>query len=280
MSAITGSQCDYAAGFLGYRNAEFRIPMFGGSMPITKLSLVPLRAMPDAEKVRRECIEQGKLWWQVIGGLHCAYNGVARVPKITVTSRYERNFALEETFVSLSALSNSTWSFANALKVEGKVMIDLEAFSEANPVFRPRIAVDTRVRKPLAPPPDDVLHGSRACTDSNLTDEQALVCPATASGFAFQSKVWAKFTVKALEPISWQVGMWKNVNMDEDRKQHIWTLTSNHDWAQNVRADRKDLGLKYLLHGRSGSGKSLTVGKCFRYNAMNMNNVLQREPGR
>jgi hypothetical protein len=151
--------------------------------------------------------------------------------------------------------------FANALKIDGKVMIDLQAFQEVHPKHRPQLEMDTRVRKALETPPDDVLDKSHGLVDSSLTDEQALVCPATAPGFAFQSKTWAKFTVRVLKPIGWQGGTWEELNMDEDRKQYIWKLTANHDWALDVRADRKDLGLKFLLHGRSGSGKSLTVGK-------------------
>ena len=80
--------------------------MFGGSMPVIKLPIVPLQAMLDADKIRRECIEQGKLWWRIIGGFHCAYEGIARVAKYEGVA-WDRKPVLEETFVSLSALWNS-----------------------------------------------------------------------------------------------------------------------------------------------------------------------------
>jgi hypothetical protein len=157
-------------------------------------------------------------------------------------------------------MSELEQSLANATKLEGKVMIDLEAFQEANPTLRPKIDVDTRVRKALQSAPEDLLERPHAAEQSDLAEEEALLCPATAPGFAFQQKLWAKFSVRVLRPIHWKSSMWKELNMEGNRKQYIWDLTANHDWAVDVSADRKDLGLKYLLYGRTGSGKSLTVG--------------------
>jgi hypothetical protein len=278
--SLPGHQYNYAAGFRGYRTITFNISPFGGLMSIAKLPFVPLQVTPDADRIRSECIEQGKLWWRVVGGLHCAYEGIAFVAKTKGSSRWDRSTVLEHGFVSPFALRNLRLLFTDTVKIGGKVMIDLQAFDEANPGFRPKIDVDTRIRQALAPPSEDILDESQARMDSTLTDEEALLCPATASGFAFQAKAWAKFTVRGLKPIVWQKGLWKGLSMDEDRKQYIWELTRGHDWALNVPADQKDLGLKYLLHGRSGSGKSLTVGKYSCPNAKYKSNVLQRKPSR
>ena len=140
-------------------------------------------------------------------------------------------------------------------------MIDIQTYEETNPSLRPTLDIDTRVLKALKSPPNDILENPEACTESDITEEEALLCPATAPGFSFQSQTWARFKVGLLKPIGWRGGMWEKLNMDEERKQYIWKLTANHDWALNVPRDRKDLGLTYLLHGKSGSGKSLTVGK-------------------
>jgi len=141
-------------------------------------------------------------------------------------------------------------------------MIDIEAFQEANPTLRPRIDVDSRVRVGIQIPREDLLEVASNHVQSDLSDDQALLCPATAPGFAFQQKAWAKFSVRTLKSIRWETDMWQKLYLDNTRKQYIWHFTANHDWAVDVLEDRKDLGFKYLLHGQSGSGKSLTVGKC------------------
>jgi hypothetical protein len=82
---------------------ERTIPKFGGSWPVTKLPVVPLKARKDADRIREACIEQGKLWYRVIGGLHCEYGGIARVIKDKATIAYHPTTLVEEAnFVSIS----------------------------------------------------------------------------------------------------------------------------------------------------------------------------------
>ena len=48
---------------------------------MTKLQIVPLKAIVEADRIKQECIKQGKLWWGVLGGLHCAYEGITAAVK-------------------------------------------------------------------------------------------------------------------------------------------------------------------------------------------------------
>jgi len=85
------------------------IPIFGGSWSITKLPFVPLHVRSDADKIRRECVAQGKLWYEVIGGLHCAYEGIACVIKDKARNAYQPPILVEEahfvsSFVSLMSV--------------------------------------------------------------------------------------------------------------------------------------------------------------------------------
>lgn len=141
-------------------------------------------------------------------------------------------------------------------------MIDLEAYQEANPILRPKIDVDSKVSRQLSAPPEDILASSDTGNNATLTDEEALFSPATVPGFAFQHKAWAKFYVQSLQAIHWPVGTWEDLTLDTDRKRIIWDFTSLHNWdMEGTMVQEKDLGMKFILHGPTGSGKSLTVGK-------------------
>jgi hypothetical protein len=153
----------------------------------------------------------------------------------------------------------------NDQQITSRVMIDAEAFCQADPISRPTLDLEGRVRAQLKPAPEDLLENFQAHQQEeqlSITDEHALTAPASAPGFSFEEKLWAKFGVKSLRPITWASEKWDQLRLDENRKKDIWRLVNTQIGARNPEtARKKGLGLVFLLYGQTGSGKSFTVGK-------------------
>jgi hypothetical protein len=141
-------------------------------------------------------------------------------------------------------------------------MIDAEAFCQADPTSRPSLDLDGRVEVQLRLAREDLLEQFHTGEQIGITERQALIAPATAPGFAFDEKIWARFHVNCLKPIGWESRKWDQLRLDSKRKTDIFRLVTAHNIGTNRdTAKIKGLGLVFLLFGPTGSGKSLTVGK-------------------
>lgn len=95
-----------------------------------------------------------------------------------------------------------------------------------------------------------------------MTDYQALLCPAKIRGFALGEKRWAFFLVDEVKDINWSDIAFTQLEIDPDTKSKIQALVECH-YTENNLGDfiaKKGKGLVLLLHGRPGTGKTLTAG--------------------
>ena len=68
---------DFDGDYFGYREEEFKIPPFLGTMPITSLPLFPLKYHADSAATREKLIAQGKVWEAHKGYHYKEYEGTA-----------------------------------------------------------------------------------------------------------------------------------------------------------------------------------------------------------
>lgn len=149
------------------------------------------------------------------------------------------------------------------------------------------MVVDTKTynKRPNHKPPSatHVSYGTKKCacacdtcadslqgevTDSNhklrkLNDEDKLLCISTIHGFVLSRKVWEKIRVDKLKPTCWQEDPMKAIVMDGDVRTAILHLLHSplffSSGASTEMSGNKGKGFVVLLHGGSGTGKTLTV---------------------
>lgn len=97
-----------------------------------------------------------------------------------------------------------------------------------------------------------------------MTDEEALLCPARTRGFALDDKRWAFFLVEGISLIDFREEAYQSLELDNRYKETIRALVEMHE----VTSDRfddlvtgKGKGVLVSLEGPPGSGKTLTAGE-------------------
>lgn len=98
--------------------------------------------------------------------------------------------------------------------------------------------------------------------DYELTDYQALLCPARVRGFALTEKQWGFFLVDNIRDIAWSESVFQNLELEPKVKKKVQALVEIH-YDNNTFDDiiaGKGKGLVLLLHGPPGTGKTLTAG--------------------
>ena len=99
----------------------------------------------------------------------------------------------------------------------------------------------------------------------NMSNDEALLCPARIRGFALSEKRWAFFLVGKVEDIGWSDSAFDEVEVDEAVKFQLLAVVKTHYTQKNLGTivASKGVGLVVLLHGPPGTGKTLTAGKSF-----------------
>jgi hypothetical protein len=99
-----------------------------------------------------------------------------------------------------------------------------------------------------------------------MTDDQALLCPARIRGFSLTDKKWAFFLVDDVSDIEWREDPMEGLEIDPDSKTIIDALVTAHARQQNSTNAQfqdvipgKGMGLTFLFAGAPGLGKTLTA---------------------
>ena len=139
-------------------------------------------------------------------------------------------------------------------KVNGRVMIDHAAFSQARPPHDigslERNKEKFKVKNGMPP---------------QLTESQYLICHDVVPGYSLNEKKWAYFKVALLDEISLDDQVFQDsLIIDEKYKRILLTLVRVHSDPKFEFDDiikGKGRGVIILLHGEPGVGKTLTAGK-------------------
>ncbi|KAI9891861.1 MAG: hypothetical protein M1814_002246 [Vezdaea aestivalis] len=218
---------------------------FQGTMLIKNLSSCPLSYQENKSKLRSLFIKRGQKYLSLMDINHRCYKGNA--------------FFMEN-------------GEPTRIYVEGRIMIDAEAFHEANPNYE-KIKIDESTGFDFAkysiPFGQSIVPSSknldrvkqRKQTPLSLVDDDLMCCSPTVFGFSLGDKIWAEFAVSRLEDIAWNLDPFQYLVLPQEHKSIVKALATSHkskeDFDDLVKGKGK--GLIVLLHGPPGVGKTLTA---------------------
>jgi len=94
-----------------------------------------------------------------------------------------------------------------------------------------------------------------------MSDYQALLCPARIRGFSLIEKQWGFFLIDKVQDIEWSESVFEKLELDLSTKKVVQALVKTHYTGKfDDMIAGKGKGLVVLLHGPPGTGKTLTAG--------------------
>ncbi|CAH0049045.1 unnamed protein product [Clonostachys solani] len=217
---------DYTGEKHEYASFIHHVHKYEGLKCLKDINPTPLEFHPDAEGIMEECLRKGEKFVSLCG-IHYRFTaGVGRYP-------------------SQSQSDSSTWNRI----MEHRIMIDFATFWE-NPASMPQWS---RPRKGLKT-------GNEKTPD--LSDVELMLCTSSVPGFSFTLRQWGIFDIDDIREIDFNLNVFEQLCIPEERKDLILSLVSQHDQGSTAFDDiiqGKGKGLIFLLHGPPGVGKTLTA---------------------
>jgi hypothetical protein len=104
-------------------------------------------------------------------------------------------------------------------------------------------AVETSMARKASDKEDQFM--SRLNTpDYDISDKQALLCPARVRGYSFVEKIWAFFMVDEVNDIDWKPNAFDSLELDDRMKAAVLAMVSAHQDDENF-----DVGDSAVRHG-------------------------------
>ncbi|RSH83922.1 hypothetical protein EHS25_005166 [Saitozyma podzolica] len=137
----------------------------------------------------------------------------------------------------------------------GRVMVDVIGYRKANPNLDGWIGDVHR---------DGETPDALQANGSMLSPDLYFLLPPSVHGFSFKAKRWGEFLVDNLSPIEWGENAFEHLVIPDEYRKVIRSLVDVHTGAlgSQVITDvvaGKGEGLILALHGRPGTGKTLTA---------------------
>jgi SpoVK/Ycf46/Vps4 family AAA+-type ATPase len=99
-----------------------------------------------------------------------------------------------------------------------------------------------------------------------MSDDQAVLCPASVRGFSLANKKWVFFLVDKVTDVKWNTDALDKLELKDESKDTINALVKAHGRQMSSLQSQfrdiipgKGLGLVFLLAGAPGLGKTLTA---------------------
>ncbi|KAF4465443.1 ATPase [Fusarium albosuccineum] len=268
---------DWDGSQFGYTKQLLPMCRFSGTRKITDLNIYPARLHPFEEEMKSKLIARGKKFQTLLGAKYKAYSG---------SIRYHKE-------------KRSTETLDGKRNIDERIMVDAEAYFEANPKMKFSALTDD----PLVPQIDvtDYVHvaapGRTTTTTTsamsslnskdttavkeamrdlkvdelaiegkdaidNPTDEQLLLCNSKVRGYSLKTKLWGEFDVDGVADIAWNDDAFSNLLLPAGYKNLILSFINEKGSNQPAFDDiieGKGLGIVMLLVGNPGIGKTLTA---------------------
>lgn len=227
------------------------IPEFRGARKISSLEVFPLHNTANAASIKQELVARGRKFLTLMGRVHCEYSGLA--------------------FYKVKGK-------AEKVNVKGRAMIDAASFKEFNANYaNPNIDPDDpgalgrqyeEVRGMLM-----LVNGpkvKKALDQTDLQEEELILCSPAVAGFSLSKRLWAEFTVAGIYDITWNDLPFNALVLPSKKKELLQALVqqATSDNAESKFDDiveDKGSGLVILLHGTPGVGKTLTAEAISEY---------------
>ena len=222
------SYTDYDGSNVGDAKHVFKIlqkEYFASENPanIMDLPVFPRKFVAEQGTLENGLAERGNRFMELKGVCVRAYDGLAD---------YIKDPPLDYWHPSIAEFDPVWMPFAET----GRVVIDRKTFQEDNNLAQVAVKPDT------------------------ITLDVRL-CPPFVYGFSLARKEWCRFFVPLISDIAWNPDSFDSLILGENQKSLLRALVSSHSFpgAPRDQAQQKGKGLVVLLHGKPGSGKTLTA---------------------
>ena len=164
---------------------------------------------------------------------------------LTARGRMFRDFTQRPTPANYAgALTIPNWMRDRQMHADGRVMIDGGSFAQIDPDTYQEMMNSFRLDEDLA---------------GVVLDADLWRCYPQVQAFSMRLKRWGWISVDGLSPIIWREDAFDHLVLAPEHKQVLLDLVTHYDATSGDFIDDKSSGLIFLLHGKSGTGKTLTV---------------------
>ncbi|KAI3316819.1 P-loop containing nucleoside triphosphate hydrolase protein [Xylariaceae sp. AK1471] len=233
--SVQGYMIDYDGTDFGHWRKTISIDPYEGVKALQDLKVMPLRYHPDQETIRAQFIERGEKFIHMQGRHYQQYKGVAHL----LSDERLVDFTGEDDYFPL-----------RATHVNGRIMVDCEAFSEARSSHQPYLLTTEKSFK--------ISLGQHL----EMSDNELMICADAVAGYALNEKKWGWFRVDTIRDVEFDEDAFDSLILQDGVKQMLYSLVRSHgsdDLAFNDVITGKGKGLSFLLHGEPGTGKTLTA---------------------
>lgn len=150
---------------------------------------------------------------------------------------YKGNLVRQSYFGSYSFSSN------------GRIMIDLKSLLQMDPNYKNYINIDVVSHETMQDVPNDKLH----------------ICGTVLYGFSFSCKKWGEFSINDISSIDFKKDAIDKLVLDEETKKMVISLVKHSKNKFSDIIDGKGGGSIFVLHGSTGTGKTLTAEAVAEY---------------
>ncbi|KAL3960026.1 hypothetical protein ACCO45_005143 [Purpureocillium lilacinum] len=189
---------DFDGDEFGTRQANLKIPPFGGSAPIRGLNAIPLKCSSNEAVIRKRLIERGRRW-EAHAGQHF---------------RHYRGIALDVQ--------------GNRYNVDSRVMIDARTFHRLEADYAFSVSSLSDGNNDWSDDEAELIPKENKDSFPALTDEQCLMAASLVRGFSMTEKKFLDFFIDNVSDIEWNTKCFEQLVLPQSQKDLVQALVDEH----------------------------------------------------